>query len=117
MIGEYRLRGSSLWLRQSQGLRYPEGTSFFHSQLDAVADTLKSYAPLALPPWRTLQPRGRFVLDISLGMSRRSFLRVGGLGALSLPILLRNETQGATHARAKSVLLVYLGGGLSHHDS
>jgi hypothetical protein len=55
------------------------------------------------------------------GVSRRDFLRVGAIGALglSLPALLRSEAQaGGRHkARAKSVLLVYLGGGLSHHDS
>jgi hypothetical protein len=55
------------------------------------------------------------------GVSRRDFLRVGAVGALglSLPALLRSEVQagGRRQARAKSVLLVYLGGGLSHHDS
>jgi hypothetical protein len=53
------------------------------------------------------------------GSSRRDFLRVGGLGALGLPALLRAEAQGRTTAtsRAKSVILVYLGGGISHHDS
>ncbi len=57
------------------------------------------------------------------GVSRRDFLRVGGLGALSLPALLRSEARGAgggtspAEAPARSVILVYLGGGLSHHDS
>src|SRR5947209_2776679 len=57
------------------------------------------------------------------GASRRDFLRLGAVGALglSLPGLFRAEALGATRqqgkARAKSVLLVYLGGGLSHHDS
>jgi hypothetical protein len=62
------------------------------------------------------------------GTSRRDFLRVGALGlaGLSLPTLLRSQAyaKGATGMvskekgnRAKSVLLVYLGGGLSHHDS
>jgi hypothetical protein len=53
------------------------------------------------------------------GVSRRDFLRVGGLGGLSLPALLRAEAAAAPgrRARAKSVILVYLGGGLSHHDS
>ncbi|MFO0818918.1 MAG: DUF1501 domain-containing protein [Pirellulales bacterium] len=65
--------------------------------------------------------------------SRRSFLRVGGLSALGLTLahVLRAEHQKAsggevipstTHdalrkARARSVVLVFLGGGLSHHDS
>src|SRR5215212_10292288 len=50
------------------------------------------------------------------GVSRRDFLRVGALAPIgfSLANLLAAERAGA---RAKSVILVYLGGGLSHHDS
>src|SRR5690348_1740678 len=55
------------------------------------------------------------------GVSRRDFLRIGALGGLSLtlPGLLRGQAQARSKrgARAKSVILVYLGGGLSHHDS
>src|SRR5215213_2962377 len=58
------------------------------------------------------------------GHSRRDFLRVGAVGALGLPALLQAETRahaapvtGRREARARSVILVYLGGGLSHHDS
>ncbi len=55
------------------------------------------------------------------GATRRDFLRVGGLGALSLPVLLRAEAQAkakkGTGAKAKSVILVYLGGGMTHHDT
>ena len=52
------------------------------------------------------------------GVSRRDFLRVGAVGALGLPALLQSEARAAkAKNRAKSVLLVYLGGGLSHHDS
>jgi hypothetical protein len=58
------------------------------------------------------------------GVSRRDFLRVGAVGALrlSLPALLHAEeiaspAKSGPKARARSVLLVYLGGGLSHHDS
>jgi hypothetical protein len=64
------------------------------------------------------------------GVSRRDFLRVGALGplgislagTLSWPGLLAANPGAATAlpgaaARAKQVLLVYLGGGLSHHDS
>ena len=54
------------------------------------------------------------------GLSRRDVLRVGALGGLglSLPALLQNQAQaGAKKARARSVMLIYLGGGLSHHDS
>jgi hypothetical protein len=59
------------------------------------------------------------------GVTRRDFLRVGaiaGLG-LTLPRLLdaqarANEPRsGGAGPRARSVILVYLGGGLSHHDS
>lgn len=67
------------------------------------------------------------MLDLSLsttrhgqcnGTSRRSFLRIGALAplGLSLPRLLAAE-QSAKGARAKSVILIYLGGGISHHDS
>ncbi|HZZ72867.1 MAG TPA: DUF1501 domain-containing protein [Pirellulales bacterium] len=54
------------------------------------------------------------------GVSRRDFLRVGGLTALglSLPQILAAEARaGAAKARAKNVILVYLGGGMSHHDT
>jgi uncharacterized protein (DUF1501 family) len=57
------------------------------------------------------------------GVSRRDFIRVGALGALglSLPGLFHAEAKaaqaGRLKGRAKSVILVYLGGGLSHHDS
>ncbi len=76
------------------------------------------------------------MLDISLsnrrstlcsGVTRRDFIRVGALAPLGLSLanLLSWEkaraATGATAAlkapRAKSVLLVYLGGGLSHHDT
>ncbi len=66
---------------------------------------------------------GRRISNRCDGVSRRDFLRVGALGGLglTLPMLLRSQAQaGPTkqhHARAKSVLLIYLGGGLSHHDS
>lgn len=52
---------------------------------------------------------------------RRDFLRVGGLAAsvLTLPTFLPAQDAVAAPAarRTKSVILVYLGGGLSHHDS
>lgn len=57
------------------------------------------------------------------GSSRRDFLRLGTLAplGLSLPSLLAAEkaraAAGAAAARAKSVILVFLGGGISHHDS
>jgi len=50
------------------------------------------------------------------GVSRRDFLRVGALApvGLSLANVLASQSSGAN---AKSVILVFLGGGLSHHDS
>ena len=62
---------------------------------------------------------GRGASKLCSGSSRRDFLRVGGLGMLSLPVLLRAEAQAekAAGARAKSVILVYLGGGMTHHDT
>ncbi len=66
---------------------------------------------------------GRYTQPRCDGVSRRDFLRVGTLGALglSLPQLLQAEarasSKGRGSARARSVILVYLGGGLSHHDS
>jgi hypothetical protein len=57
------------------------------------------------------------MLDVVLG--RRAFLRVGAVGAVGLPALLRAEAMAGPGQgpRARSVLLVFLGGGLSHHDS
>ena len=51
--------------------------------------------------------------------TRRHFLRVGGLAPLgvTLPALLEAEAAASAPARARSVILVFLGGGLSHHDS
>lgn len=58
------------------------------------------------------------------GVSRRSFVRLGALSVLglTLPDLLRVEAaqaaeKVANNARAKNVLLIYLGGGLTHHDT
>ncbi len=53
------------------------------------------------------------------GLSRRSFLRVGtlGLGGLTLPQLLRCEAAAGVKKAHKSVIMVYLSGGLAHQDS
>ena len=63
-------------------------------------------------PW-LFGPRQRYC-D---GLSRRSFLRLGGLavGGLSLADLLRAEA--ATGKSQKAVIMVYLSGGLAHQDS
>ena len=58
------------------------------------------------------------------GMTRRHFVRLGALSVLglTLPDLLRLEAaqaaeKAARKTKAKSVLLIYLGGGLTHHDT
>jgi len=57
------------------------------------------------------------------GISRRSFLRVGSIAAggllargLSLPQLIASEETGGKRSH-KSVIMVYLTGGLAHQDS
>src|SRR5690242_13101660 len=54
------------------------------------------------------------------GLSRRHFLRIGGLGiaGLSLADLLRFKARGEipAEARGKSVIMIYLPGGPSHID-
>ena len=71
------------------------------------------------------------MIDISLtpkqhrlcnGVSRRDFIRVGALSPLGLSLgglfsLEKLASAAPRSTRAKSVLLVYLGGGISHHDS
>src|SRR5262245_47290080 len=56
------------------------------------------------------------------GLSRRSFLQIGGLamGGLCLSDLLQAEAQGAngrSRLSHKSVIMVYLSGGLAHQDT
>jgi hypothetical protein len=62
-----------------------------------------------------LGPRQRFC-D---GISRRSFLQIGGLtlGGLSLPGLLRAESTAGRGKSERSVIMVYLSGGLAHQDT
>ena len=53
------------------------------------------------------------------GYGRRDFLRIGALAPLgfSLGHLLASADEPKRKTKAKSVILVYLGGGLSHHDT
>src|SRR5579862_928703 len=53
------------------------------------------------------------------GFSRRSFLTIGGLavGGLSLASLLKAEERAGVRGSKKSVIMVYLAGGLSHQDT
>lgn len=71
---------------------------------------------------------GRRLAPLCAPIRRRDFLRVGSLGLIGLPALLRAEALAAERggvtgpvasrpARARSVILVFLGGGLSHHDT
>jgi hypothetical protein len=52
------------------------------------------------------------------GVSRRSFLKIGGLamGGIALPQLLALEAQAAAPKRHKSVIMVFLSGGPPHQD-
>jgi hypothetical protein len=52
------------------------------------------------------------------GLSRRSFLKIGGLamGGLSLPDVLRAESQQGRGASHKSVIMIFLSGGPPHQD-
>src|SRR5471030_3148610 len=52
------------------------------------------------------------------GVTRRSFLQIGALamGGLSLPSILQAEQRAGTRSH-KAIIMVYLSGGLSHHDS
>ncbi|MCA9041436.1 MAG: DUF1501 domain-containing protein [Planctomycetaceae bacterium] len=53
------------------------------------------------------------------GVTRRSFLQVGSLamGGLALPQLLKAESTGQAKSSHKSVIMVYLSGGLPHQDT
>jgi hypothetical protein len=53
------------------------------------------------------------------GVSRRSFLQVGGLGVagITLPGLLRAEAKAGKKATRKSLINIYLGGGPTHMDT
>jgi hypothetical protein len=52
------------------------------------------------------------------GLTRRSFLHIGGLalGGLTLPQLLRAEERSGRRSQ-RSVIMVYLSGGLAHQDT
>jgi len=52
------------------------------------------------------------------GISRRSFLQVGGLalGGLALPQLLRAEEQAGLRSGHKSIIMIFLSGGPPHQD-
>src|ERR1700682_1039006 len=53
------------------------------------------------------------------GMSRRSWLRIGGLalGGLALPDILRAEAQSGERNPAKGIIMVLLPGGPTHLDT
>ena len=67
----------------------------------------------------SIQDRGHRLCD---GLTRREWLRVGGLGALglSLPALLQGQrAPAATHSggKAKACILLYLVGGPPQHET
>ena len=58
--------------------------------------------------------RGRFC-D---GLSRRSFLQIGGLalGGMSLPQILQAEANAGIRSSHKAIIMVFLPGGPPHQD-
>ena len=52
------------------------------------------------------------------GVTRRDFLKIGGLalGGLSLPGLLRAEEQAGIRRSHKAVIMIFLAGGPPHQD-
>ncbi len=52
------------------------------------------------------------------GISRRNFLKIGGLGlgGLALPQLLQAESQSGIRKSHKAIIMIYLPGGPSHQD-
>jgi hypothetical protein len=50
-------------------------------------------------------------------MNRRSFIQAGTIGGLTLPQLLQGEALNPTVAKAKSLIHVYLPGGMAHQES
>src|SRR5258708_28678755 len=52
------------------------------------------------------------------GLSRRNFLKIGGLamGGLALPQLLQAESQMGIRRSHKAVIMIFLPGGPSHQD-
>ena len=61
---------------------------------------------------------GKFRSGYCDGVSRRDFLRIGGLalGGLSLPQLLETEAQAGVGRSHKAVIMVFLAGGPPHMD-
>jgi hypothetical protein len=57
-------------------------------------------------------------LSLCDGLSRRSFLQIGGLalGGLTMPQLLRAEQAAGVSAQGKGVIMVFLPGGPPHQD-
>jgi hypothetical protein len=64
----------------------------------------------------TILGKGQY--DFCDGVTRRSFLRIGGLalGGLSLPQILRAEGDSAGRRSHKAVIMIFLAGGPPHQD-
>jgi hypothetical protein len=50
------------------------------------------------------------------GLSRRNFLKIGALGAISLPQILRAQASSGSRGSQKAVIMIYLPGGPPHQD-
>src|SRR5437016_14019273 len=63
-------------------------------------------------------PTGQSFRSVPHHLSRRSFLKIGGLGVggLTLPQLLKSEAAAGVRSSQKSVILIYLVGGPPHQD-
>jgi hypothetical protein len=61
---------------------------------------------------------GRGLSPFCDGVSRRDFVRLGGLalGGLSMPQLLRAEAASGATRSHKAVIMVFLAGGPPHQD-
>src|SRR5687768_7554550 len=89
-----------------------------------LLDTLSAPFPAAVPPFERSKPMLSILDPIGKsnrlcdGVSRRNFLKIGGLGALglTLPQLLAAEAAAGVRNSTKSVILVYLVGGPPHQD-
>ena len=60
---------------------------------------------------------GRRSNKLCNGFTRRDVLQVGTLGALGMGLPSLLQAEAGKSGKQRSVILVYLGGGLSHHDS
>src|SRR5207248_2658465 len=84
--------------------------TIFHRQCIVPSSTAEVLTMLSIPG-----PPAR----AGNGMSRRSWLRIGGLalGGLSLPDVLRAQAKTGQRGPAKGIIMVLLPGGPTHLDT